>query len=81
MLEDMDEKPIEDDSIMATPAEVRKEADDDSDDAEYSQVFNEETILLEPYERHVGLTIIIHFIIIMYFFIRTCYLFILVKMI
>ncbi|XP_063376973.1 DNA polymerase zeta catalytic subunit [Cydia fagiglandana] len=50
MLQDMEdtEKP-EEDSIMATPG-VEQDADVDSDDAEYSQVFNEDTILLEPFK-------------------------------
>ncbi|XP_048007670.1 DNA polymerase zeta catalytic subunit isoform X4 [Leguminivora glycinivorella] len=54
MLQDMEdtEKP-EEDSIMATPG-VEQDADVDSDDAEYSQVFNEDTILLEPFKSEIA---------------------------
>ncbi|KAJ8727406.1 hypothetical protein PYW07_001525 [Mythimna separata] len=47
MLQDMDEKPIEEDSIMATPADVEQDGDIDSDDAEYSRIFDEDTIILD----------------------------------
>ncbi|KAG6456573.1 hypothetical protein O3G_MSEX009813 [Manduca sexta] len=50
MLGDMDEKPIEDDSIMGTPANIDNEGDIESDNAEYSQIFDEETILLDNQE-------------------------------
>lgn len=50
MLQDMDEKAVEEDSIMGTPAEAEKEGDD-SDDADYSQAFDDDTILLNPFER------------------------------
>lgn len=52
MLQDMDEKPSEEDSVMCTPAGADKQADVDSDDGEYSQVFNEETILMDMYKRY-----------------------------
>ncbi|CAH2105361.1 unnamed protein product [Euphydryas editha] len=48
MLQDLDEKPVEDDSVMGTPADA--EEDHDSDNAEYSQIFNDDTILLNPSE-------------------------------
>lgn len=51
LLQDMDEKPVEEDSVMGTPADADKDADVESDDAEYSQVFNDDTILLEPFKR------------------------------
>ncbi|XP_039749695.1 DNA polymerase zeta catalytic subunit isoform X1 [Pararge aegeria] len=47
MLQDLDEQPAEDGSIMGTPANSDVEQDVDFD-AEYSQIFNEETILLDP---------------------------------
>lgn len=47
MLEDMDGKPIEEDSIMGTPAEAEKDGED-SDDEDYSQAFDDDTILLNP---------------------------------
>lgn len=50
MLQDMDEKPIEEDSVMGTPAEAEK-YEEDSDDADYSQAFDDDTILLHPFER------------------------------
>ncbi|XP_022117950.2 DNA polymerase zeta catalytic subunit isoform X1 [Pieris rapae] len=46
LLQEMDEKSaIDKDSIMATPYDDKTE--EDLDDAEYSQVFNDETIMLE----------------------------------
>lgn len=50
MLQDMDEKPIDEDSIMGTPAEADKDGED-SDDADYSQAFDDDTILLNPFDR------------------------------
>lgn len=47
MLQDMDEKPMEEDSVLGTPANVEQDGDIDSDDAEYSQIFDEETIILD----------------------------------
>ena len=47
MLQDMEEKPVEEDSIMGTPANVEQDGEIDSDDAEYSRIFDEETILLD----------------------------------
>ncbi|XP_050343586.1 DNA polymerase zeta catalytic subunit [Nymphalis io] len=49
MLQDLDEKAVEDDSVMGTPA--NEEDNSDSDNAEYSQIFNEETVILNPSER------------------------------
>lgn len=49
MLQDLDEKPMDDDSVMGTPANV--EEDRDSDNAEYSQIFHDDTIPLNPSER------------------------------
>lgn len=49
MLQDLDEKPMDDDSVMGTPANV--EEDHDSDNAEYSQIFHDDTIPLNPSER------------------------------
>lgn len=51
LLQDMDEKPVEEDSIMGTPANVEQDADVDSDDAEYSRIFDEETLILNEEER------------------------------
>lgn len=52
MLEDMDEKPVEEDSVMGTPADD-KDADNESDDAEYSQVYNDETVIMDlEYKRY-----------------------------
>lgn len=46
LLQDLDEKsPADEDSVMATPHDDKTE--EDVNDAEYSQVFNDETILLE----------------------------------
>lgn len=50
LLQDMDEKPVEEDSVMRTPADADKDADSESDDAEYSQVYNDDTMLLEPFK-------------------------------
>ncbi|KAF9417793.1 hypothetical protein HW555_005207 [Spodoptera exigua] len=50
LLQDMDEKPIEEDSVMGTPANVEQDADVDSDDAEYSRIFDEETLILNEEE-------------------------------
>ncbi|XP_038222862.1 DNA polymerase zeta catalytic subunit [Zerene cesonia] len=44
MLQDLDEKSIDDDSVMGTPC--NQNAGDDTNDDEYSQVFNDETIYL-----------------------------------
>ncbi|XP_053604169.1 DNA polymerase zeta catalytic subunit [Plodia interpunctella] len=54
MLQDMDQQPVENDSIMCTPADDNKEGSD-ADDAEYSQAFNEETVLMEMYKSKDGL--------------------------
>ncbi|KAJ2952055.1 hypothetical protein O0L34_g4319 [Tuta absoluta] len=51
MLQDLDESPVREDSMMATPAD--KEDDADTDDAEYSQAFHDDTILLDPCRRQV----------------------------
>lgn len=51
LLQDMDEKPVEEDSVMGTPANVEQDADVDSDDAEYSRIFDEETLILNEEER------------------------------
>ncbi|XP_049869672.1 DNA polymerase zeta catalytic subunit [Pectinophora gossypiella] len=48
MLQDMDEKPVEEDSVMTTPADADGDANVEEDDAEYSQVFHDDTLLLEP---------------------------------
>lgn len=53
MLQEMDEKPIEEDSIMGTPAEAEKDGED-SDDADYSQAFDDDTIILNPFDRQVN---------------------------
>ncbi|KAF9814108.1 hypothetical protein SFRURICE_000103 [Spodoptera frugiperda] len=50
LLQDMDEKPVEEDSVMGTPANVEQDADVDSDDAEYSRIFDEETLILNEEE-------------------------------
>ncbi|CAK1598542.1 unnamed protein product [Parnassius mnemosyne] len=50
MLQDMDDKPVDADSVMGTPADgVQIQSDSELDD-EYSQVFNDDTILLDPGE-------------------------------
>ncbi|CAG9136705.1 unnamed protein product [Plutella xylostella] len=49
VLKDMDEKTVEEDSVMGTPAAADDFNDNDSDDAEYSQVFNDDTVLLEQF--------------------------------
>ncbi|CAG4991602.1 unnamed protein product [Parnassius apollo] len=50
MLQDMDDKPIDEDSVMGTPADgIQIQSDSELDD-EYSQVFNDDTILLDPGE-------------------------------
>lgn len=51
MLQDMEEKPVEEDSVMGTPANVEQDGDIDSDDAEYSRIFDEETIILDEDKR------------------------------
>lgn len=51
LLEDMDEKPIEEDSVMGTPADVEKDMDNEQDDVEYSQVYNDETLIMDLYKR------------------------------
>jgi hypothetical protein len=53
MLQDMDEKPVEEDSVMTTPAECQEDIDNDADDAEYSQAFNEDTIIQDNYKKCV----------------------------
>lgn len=53
MLQDMDEKPVEEDSVMGTPANVEENCGFESDDAEYSQIYNDETLLLQADERYV----------------------------
>ncbi|XP_013200299.2 DNA polymerase zeta catalytic subunit [Amyelois transitella] len=53
MLQDMDEQPVEEDSVMCTPAAEDKE-ESEIDDMEYSQVFNEETVLMEIYKSNDG---------------------------
>lgn len=57
LLQDMDEKAIEKDSVMGTPANVDQNESNDSDDAEYSQIFNEDTIIMDPYKRFIYLFI------------------------
>ncbi|XP_063824008.1 DNA polymerase zeta catalytic subunit [Ostrinia nubilalis] len=54
MLHDMDEKPIEEDSVMGTPANGDQEEDNESDDAEYSQIYNEETVIMDPHQSKDG---------------------------
>lgn len=52
MLQDLDdagEQPVDTDSVMGTPINVNVEGETDFDDTEYSQAFNEETILISPY--------------------------------
>ncbi|RVE44019.1 hypothetical protein evm_011317 [Chilo suppressalis] len=48
MLADMDEKPVDKDSVMGTPP--NEDEDNEIDDTEYSQIFNEETIVTNIYE-------------------------------
>lgn len=57
VLKDMDEKTVEEDSVMGTPAAADDFNDNDSDDAEYSQVFNDDTVLLEQFTRLVWVAI------------------------
>ncbi|XP_041971282.1 DNA polymerase zeta catalytic subunit [Aricia agestis] len=45
MLQHLDERPIEDDSIMGT--QRREESDEELDDVEYSHIYNDDTIVLE----------------------------------
>lgn len=59
MLQDMDEKPVEEDSVMGTPANADEDKDNESDDAEYSQIFNDDTIIMDPYKR-LNITFIIY---------------------
>ncbi|CAG9795312.1 unnamed protein product [Diatraea saccharalis] len=47
MLEDMDEKPFDQDSVMGTPANKDQDEHNESDDADYSQIFNEDTIYVK----------------------------------
>ncbi|CAG9559854.1 unnamed protein product [Danaus chrysippus] len=47
MLQDLEEKPVDEDSVMGTQVEDNTENDIDSDNEEYSQAFNDETILME----------------------------------
>lgn len=55
LLQDMDEKPVEEDSVMGTPAAAENEEENESDnDLEYSQVFNEDTLVLDPYIKQVS---------------------------
>lgn len=51
MLQDMDEKPAEEDSIMGTPANEENDGNVELDDAEYSQIFDEDTLMLHRSER------------------------------
>ncbi|XP_045493795.1 DNA polymerase zeta catalytic subunit [Colias croceus] len=44
MLQGLDDKPIDDDSVMGTPCDQNPE--DDINDEDYSQVFNDETIFI-----------------------------------
>lgn len=57
MLQDMDEKPEEEeDSIMGTPANAEDDVNDEIDDAEYSRIFDEDTLILNQDERLVNST-------------------------
>lgn len=51
MLQDMEEKPVEEDSILGTPGNAEENDGFESDDAEYSQIYNDETIFLKMNER------------------------------
>lgn len=57
MLQDLEEKPVEDDSIMATPAQDGE--DENELYSEYSQIFNEDTIILDPNKRYYSNKILI----------------------
>ncbi|KPJ19017.1 DNA polymerase zeta catalytic subunit [Papilio machaon] len=49
MLQDLDDKPIDDDSVMGTQQERAEEVNSDAElDKEYSQIFNDDTICLDP---------------------------------
>lgn len=52
MLQDMDAEKVEEDSIMGTPANVAVDEEDEFDDAEYSQIFDEATLLLNQDVRY-----------------------------
>nr|XP_032513018.1 DNA polymerase zeta catalytic subunit [Danaus plexippus plexippus] len=47
MLQDLEEKPVDEDSVMGTQVEDNTENEIDSENEEYSQAFNDETILME----------------------------------
>lgn len=53
MLQDMDDKPIDEDSVMGTPAEGADVQSDDDLDNEYSQIFDNDTICLDPEKWYV----------------------------
>ncbi|CAH2071696.1 unnamed protein product, partial [Iphiclides podalirius] len=48
MLQDMDAKPIDEDSVMGTPAESEEISSDVELDKEYSQIFDNDAIYLDP---------------------------------
>ncbi|XP_031766612.2 DNA polymerase zeta catalytic subunit isoform X2 [Galleria mellonella] len=50
MLQDMDENVKDEDSVIGTPAEGNKDEEVELDDAEYSQIFNEETIIMDLFK-------------------------------
>lgn len=52
VLQDMDEKPVEEDSVLGTPADEEDELNLDDDD-EFLQAYNNETICLDPDKRCV----------------------------
>lgn len=51
MLQDMDEKSVEEDSIMGTPANEENDDNNLDDDDEFLQAYNDETICLNPDDR------------------------------
>ncbi|KAM3960998.1 LOW QUALITY PROTEIN: DNA polymerase zeta catalytic subunit [Aphomia sociella] len=50
ILQDMDDSVKEEDSVMRTPAEDNIDPENEPDDAEYSQIFNEETVIMDSFK-------------------------------
>lgn len=55
MLQEMADSSIEEDSIMRTPADDDIDDNNESDDEEYSQIFQEDTILFNTQHRSVNI--------------------------
>lgn len=58
MLHDMDQQRVEEDSIMGTPANRDQEVVMELDDAEYSRIFNDDSVCHDQNERYIILNCI-----------------------